>query len=128
MTSPSRPHPRTVLVAAALDVVLVIVFAATGRASHEESAFGLGLLTTAWPFLAALAVGWIVTLAWRRPLAIGRTGVPVWLITVVGGMLLRFVSGQGTALAFIIVATIVLGVALVGWRGIAALIRRRRSR
>ncbi|WP_433676341.1 DUF3054 domain-containing protein [Microbacterium gorillae] len=128
MTSPSRPRPRAILVAAALDVILVIVFAATGRASHEESAFGLGLLTTAWPFLAALAIGWVATLAWRRPFAIGRTGVPLWLITVAGGMLLRLISGQGTALPFIIVATIVLGVALVGWRGIAALIGRRRSR
>lgn len=106
----------------------MVVFAATGRASHEESAFGLGLLTTAWPFLVALTVGWIVTLAWRRPFAIARTGVPVWLITVAGGMLLRWVSGQGTALPFIIVATIVLCVALVGWRAIAALIRRLRSR
>jgi hypothetical protein len=126
--SVSRPRAGVVFTAAALDVVLVVVFAATGRASHEESAFGLGLLTTAWPFLVALAAGWIVTLAWRRPVAIARTGVPVWLITVAGGMLLRWVSGQGTALPFIIVATIVLCAALVGWRAIAALIRRLRSR
>ncbi|WP_402840555.1 DUF3054 domain-containing protein [Microbacterium sp. GXS0129] len=125
-TSVSRPRGGVILAAVALDVVLVIAFAATGRASHEESAFGLGLLTTAWPFLASLAVGWIVTLAWRRPCAIARTGVPVWVITVAGGMLLRWVSGQGTAVPFIIVATLALGAALVGWRAIAALIRRRR--
>ncbi|MFK4791301.1 DUF3054 domain-containing protein [Microbacterium sp. ZW T5_56] len=128
MTTPSRPRSGAIVLAAALDVVLVLVFAAIGRASHDESAFGLGLLTTAWPFLAALGVGWVATLAWRGPFEIGRTGVPVWVITVVGGMLLRFVSGQGTALPFIIVATIVLGVTLVGWRAIAALIRRLRSR
>ncbi|QUW19483.1 DUF3054 domain-containing protein [Agrococcus sp. Marseille-Q4369] len=125
------------LLAFALDAALVVVFAAIGRASHDDGGAGvlaeggLGLATTAWPFLAALVVGWLVSLAWRRPAAPLRTGVPVWLVTVGGGMLLRTLSGQGTALPFVAVATLALLALLVGWRILAALARgglERRSR
>lgn len=114
-----------ILAAFGIDVVLVTVFAAIGRASHTEAMFA-GLATTAGPFLAALVIGWLVSLAWRAPRAVVRTGIPVWVVTVVGGMLLRALSGQGVQVAFVIVATIVLLVLLVGWRAIAALIARRR--
>ncbi|SEB47824.1 Protein of unknown function [Paramicrobacterium humi] len=112
-----------------IDIVLTLVFAIIGRASHAEALDVAGVLGTWWPFLVALLVGWIVSLAWRAPLRIVRSGIPIWIITVAGGMLLRVVSGQGTALPFIIVATIALGVFLLGWRGIAAAVAavRRRS-
>ncbi|MCX6502322.1 MAG: DUF3054 domain-containing protein [Microbacterium sp.] len=119
------PRPAILALAAVIDVVAVLVFAAVGRASHDEPVLA-GLALTAWPFLVALAVGWVTLRAWRRPTAPLRTGVGVWLVTVAGGMLLRAVSGQGIALAFVIVATIVLFVFLVGWRGVATLVRRRR--
>ena len=117
--------PGGILAAFALDVVLVTVFAAIGRASHTEAVFA-GLATTAGPFLAALVIGWLVSLAWRSPRAIVRTGIPVWIVTVAGGMILRALSGQGVQVAFVIVATITLLVMLVGWRAIAALVGRRR--
>jgi hypothetical protein len=110
-----------------LDVVLVIAFAATGRASHREAVLP-GLAVTAWPFLAGLVVGWAATRAWRAPTRPVRTGLGVWGATLVVGMLLRAISGQGIAVAFVIVAAVVLLVALVGWRCIAALVRRARSR
>lgn len=113
--------------AALLDAALVAGFAATGRASHEEHPL-VGLWDTAWPFLAALAVGWLVTAAWRAPSAPLRTGIGVWAVTLIGGMLLRAVSGQGTAIPFIVVAGVVLAVTLIGWRAVAALLRRRRAR
>lgn len=132
---PSRP--RRAAAALALDAALVVAFAAIGRASHDDGGTGVlgeggvGLATTAWPFLAALGVGWLVALAWRRPSAPLRTGVPVWLVTIVGGMLLRALSGQGTALPFVVVATLALLALLVGWRLLASLVRggsERRSR
>lgn len=116
-----------VALALAIDVFLVVVFAAVGRASHDESVFS-GLLATAWPFLVGLGLGWLITLAWRAPEAPVRTGLGVWLVTVVGGMLLRAVTGQGTAFAFVVVATVTLLVLLVGWRLVAAIVRRRRRR
>lgn len=112
-----------------LDAALVVVFAAIGRATHDGDVLGpggSGLAQTAWPFLVALALGWGATLAWRRPLAVARTGVPVWVVTVVVGMLLRAVSGQGVAVAFVIVATLTLGLLLVGWRAVAAGVQRAR--
>jgi hypothetical protein len=43
-------------------------------------------------------------------------------------MLLRVVSAQGVALAFVIVATVTLALFLVGWRALAAGFRRIRPR
>ncbi|MBS1905690.1 MAG: DUF3054 domain-containing protein [Actinobacteria bacterium] len=114
--------------AVGIDVVLVIVFAAIGRASHEHSVDPLGVLETAWPFLVGLAAGWAVLRAWRAPAAPLRTGALLVVITVVLGMILRVVSGGSTAIAFIIVATVTLLVFLVGWRAIAALASRARAR
>jgi hypothetical protein len=118
---------RASVLALLLDVVLVVAFAATGRASHDSDVLA-GLWTTSWPFLAALVVAWTVARAWRSPTAIVPTGVVVWVVTVIGGMLLRTVSGQGTALPFVIVATLTLLVLLVGWRLVARGIRALRSR
>jgi hypothetical protein len=117
-------------VAAVIDLALVLVFVLIGRDSHRE-AFSLGgTLQTLWPFLSGLVVGWLVTRAWRRPRGVLAPGIVIWLLTVAIGMALRVVSGQGIAVSFVIVATIVLGVFLLGWRAIAAgvsLLRSRRS-
>jgi hypothetical protein len=123
----TRPTVAAIALALVLDVVLVVAFAATGRASHDSDIWS-GLWQTSWPFLAGLGVGWLVTFAWRAPSAPVRTGLGVWAVTVAGGMLLRVASGQGIALPFIIVASVTLLVALVGWRLIAALVRRARHR
>lgn len=127
----SAPARRPVLSwpwAAAIDVVLVVVFAAIGRASHEHSVDVLGVVETAWPFLVGLAAGWLALRAWKAPVAPLRTGVPLVVITVVLGMVLRVVSGGTTAVAFIVVATVTLLVFLAGWRGVAAVIARLRAR
>lgn len=124
--STRRPH-ASVTVPAVIDVVLVLVFVLIGRGSHDEGFTLLGTLITVWPFLVALAVGWVVMRAWRSPRAVAWTGVGIWVVTVAVGMLLRVVSGQGTAPSFVIVATIVLGVFLVGWRALARVVARRRS-
>jgi uncharacterized membrane protein YhaH (DUF805 family) len=114
--------------AAVLDVVLVAVFVLIGRRSHDEDSALLGFLTTFWPFVAGAAIGWVAALAWRAPLRVAPTGVVVWAAAVVGGMLLRILSGQGVQWSFVIVTAVVLGVFLVGWRAVALLVRRLRSR
>lgn len=117
------------LPAVIVDALLVLVFAAIGRASHDENP--AGFLLTAWPFLVALLLGHLLAALLparpRRPWSI-LWGVVVWVVTVVGGMLLRVLSGDTAQVPFIIVATLTLGVFLVGWRGITALVRRNRSR
>jgi hypothetical protein len=106
---------------AVLDVVAVLVFVGIGRASHEEALSLSGFAGTAWPFLVGLGVGWVVTRG--RVEGVWPAGVVVWLATVVVGMVLRVLSGQGTAVAFVVVATVFLGVVLVGWRALAGVFR-----
>ena len=104
---------------AALDLGCVAVFVVIGRASHAEGETIAGLARTAWPFLAGLAAGWLVTRAWRRPAAIAPAGRGVWLVTVAAGMALRAASGQGTAVAFVVVALAFLALFMLGWRAAA---------
>jgi peptidoglycan/LPS O-acetylase OafA/YrhL len=113
-----------VVTALIVDVVCVLVFCAVGRRSHAEGVTVAGVAQTAWPFLAGTGTGWLVSRGWRRPTAITPTGVVVWLCTVVVGMVLRKASSQGIAWSFIIVASLVTALLLLGWRGAAALGRR----
>ena len=97
-----------------LDLVLVGVFAVVGRLSHYGTLTAGGWWTTAWPFLAGTLVAWAAALVVvRRPPEAVLSGVVVWLGALVVGMLLRQASGQGTAAAFVVVATLVLGALLV---------------
>jgi hypothetical protein len=108
-----------------LDLLCVIVFVAVGRRNHGESGALAGFATTAWPFVTALVAGRLAAAAWKRPLDGRAAGVCVWLVTVAGGMLLRAASGQGTAVSFVIVALTFLGLVMLGWRGVAHLVRKR---
>jgi FtsH-binding integral membrane protein len=105
----------------ALDACCVIVFVVIGLASHHHRESLSGLAAVAWPFLAGLAVGLLVTRAWRQPAAIVPAGLGAWLGAVAVGMLLRVAAGQGTAPAFIGVALAFLGLFLLGWRAAAGL-------
>ena len=117
-------RPSTALKAAVLDVFVVLVFVVIGRANHHDGETLPGVASTAWPFLAGLAVGWLVARAWRRPAVLLPSGVAAWLGTVAVGMVLRVVAGQGTALPFIVVALVFLGLFLLGWRLLARLYPR----
>lgn len=116
------PRPA---VAAALDVCCVLLFVAIGRASHARGETLAGLSSTAWPFLSGLVIGWMVSRAWRRPGGLVPAGVAVWLGTAAFGMVLRVVSGQGTAVPFIIVALTFLGLFQLGWRAVALVLADR---
>jgi hypothetical protein len=117
---------RTALLAFAADAALVLVFVLIGRATHENPL--LGALVTYWPFATGLAVGWVVAAAWRRPLRVWPSAVVIWPVTVLLGMLLRVASGQGVQWSFVIVTVVVLGVFLLGWRGLAKATRGIRAR
>jgi Protein of unknown function (DUF3054) len=106
---------------AVFDLCCVGAFVAIGRASHGEGETIAGLARTLWPFAAGLAAGWLATRAWRRPAAVVRAGAGVWLVTVGLGMVLRVVSGQGTAVAFVFVALAFLGLFMLGWRVLAGM-------
>ncbi|EGD54828.1 DUF3054 domain-containing protein [Gordonia neofelifaecis] len=129
--APVASAQRRLALPAVADVVALCVFVAIGRSSHDEAGSLTGFVTTLWPFLCGAIVGWAATAALRRgrsftPAALWPAGVIVWVSTVVVGMVLRVVSGQGTALSFCIVASIATAVLLLGWRAVAAAVGRRR--
>jgi peptidoglycan/LPS O-acetylase OafA/YrhL len=111
----------------ALDVLAVLLFAAVGRRTHAEEVSIAGIASTAWPFLAGTVTGWGVARAWRRPSS-SATGLMVWLATVALGMLLRHLTGEGTAWPFVMVATVVLAALLLGWRAVAHVVRSQGQR
>ena len=112
---------RSAWLAVVLDVACVLGFVIIGRASHIKGESLAGIASTAWPFLAGLAFGWLAGRTWRQPFRLWPAGVSAWLGAVVLGMLLRVLSGQGTAAAFIGVALAFLGLFLLGWRLLARL-------
>jgi len=119
--------PALISLAAGLDAGLLLLFVVIGRANHGGEGLW-GVLGTWWPFLAGLIAAWLLLRAWRTPVSIVWTGLGVWLITVVVGMLLRVATGQGVQTSFVVVTVIVIGVFLLGWRAIALLVRRLRRR
>ena len=110
---------RRLAVAIALDVASILLFVAIGRREHDDDGASSTYLEVAAPFLIGLAAGWLVARAWRTPWSL-RAGLEVWVVTVVVGMLVRrFGFDDGTALAFVIVASAFTALCLLGWRAIA---------
>lgn len=141
-TTPSSPARPVLAGSAVLDVAAVAVFIAVGRYTHDDAASVIGYLNALWPFLAGLAVGWLICLAAavRRPRAttpegsrwaphrVFPAGVVIWVSTVAVGMALRWVVDQGVATAFVVVASIATAVLLLGWRVITLILGGRRIR
>jgi len=121
MTTEPTTGNRSAALAFLADVVLVVIFCAIGRRSHAEGITLAGVAHTSWPFLTGTVAGWALARGWRRPTALNPTGLVVWVSTIVIGMLLRKASAQGVAVSFVIVASTVTAVFLLGWRGLARL-------
>jgi Protein of unknown function (DUF3054) len=115
---------RAARVAMVVDIACVLIFVIIGRASHAKGETLAGIASTSWPFLSGLGLGWLAARAWRRPLALRPTALVIWLCTVALGMVLRVISGQGAAPAFIAVALAFLALFLLTWRVLAQLARR----
>ena len=111
-----------------VDIGCVLVFCALGRRSHDEGLNIAGVAATAWPFLTGTVVGWVLSRGWRRPTAVVPTGVTVWVCTVVVGMLLRKVSSAGVAVSFVVVASSVTALLLLGWRAALLAMPQRRAK
>lgn len=103
-----------ILRALTYDIVLVFLFAAVGRLSHGEDLSTLG--ATAWPFVMAAIVGSLVS-TWRDG-PWWKQGLTAWVITAVGGILLRVVAGGDAPIGFVLVTAAVLALLLIGWRAL----------
>ncbi len=122
-------------------MIAILVFVVIGRFNHDDGLTPGGIFTTFWPFAVGAALGWAIGyLASHlrsgdlaepdfRPFRLLPEGVVIWLSTLIIGMIMRDQFGQGVAVSFIIVAAIVLGLFLIGWRSVGkAVARRRRAR
>lgn len=104
-----------------LDVVAVVAFAVVGRRSHQEGTAAMHVLQTAAPFIGGTVIGWVASRAWRHPSA-WLTGTVVWACTVGLGLVFRVIfTDRGAPFSFAMVATIALGVLMLGWRAVAHL-------
>lgn len=102
----------------------MVLFAALGRASHDEGSAVGGTLAVAAPFLIGGAAGWAAARGWRRPAAL-TTGAAAWAGALAIGMPVRALAfDRGTAPSFVIVAAIVLAALLIGWRLVPRVARR----
>ena len=100
----------------ALDVLVVVIFVIIGRETHEEGNALAAFVETAAPFLIGLALGWGLVRARDVPRSTA-TGLAVVTSTLVVGMLgRRVVFDDGTAVSFVIVATLFLSAGMLGWR------------
>ena len=111
---------RTALRAFALDLACVLFMVVIGTRNHKTDTGITGVLFVAAPFWIAASLAHLAPLLQRSK----RTEVHValvWGYTVVMGMLLRnMVFNRGTAAAFVIVATVFLGITMFGWRAFIA--------
>lgn len=98
------------------DALAILIFVVIGRNTHDHGLSVTGIATTAWPFIVGLLVAWSVMTIRHRSGASFRDGVVIAVLTVALGMILRVLSGQGTAFAFIVVALLFLVAFLGGWR------------
>ena len=108
-----------------IDFLWVLLFVAIGRDAHDHGISIRGISSTAWPFAAGLVVGWMLLGLTHRNITTKSSGFLIVFTVVILGMILRVISGQGTELTFILVATLFLSLFLVGWRTIFILLTRR---
>ncbi|MCT1683974.1 DUF3054 domain-containing protein [Corynebacterium appendicis] len=114
-------------VAIALDTLSIAVFALLARIAHQTEEMPLNLtgwLSTLWPFLVGVALAWVIVTLARKGEGKGN-GVFIWLITVATGLIIWGIRNQQLPhWSFIVVASVMSALLMLGWRGIARLIKR----
>ena len=111
---------RTALRAFAFDALCILLMVVIGTRNHKTDTGITGILFVAAPFWIAMSLAHLAPLL-RRKNRQDPNPYMVWGYTVVMGMLLRnMVFNRGTAAAFVIVATVFLGITMFGWRAVVA--------
>ena len=91
-----------------------------GTRNHKTDTGISGILFVAAPFWIAMSLTHLAPLLQRKNRQ-DPNPYMVWGYTVIMGMLLRnMVFNRGTAAAFVIVATVFLGITMFGWRAVVA--------
>ena len=106
--------------AIAADYVAIAVFALLARAAHQSDDMPFnftGWLSTLWPFALGVTLGWLIS---RE-----NKGGLIWIVTVVTGLVIWGIRNQAIPhWSFIIVATVMSALLMLGWRGVAKLVKK----
>ncbi|WP_151549410.1 MULTISPECIES: DUF3054 domain-containing protein [Corynebacterium] len=107
------------------DVLAIVLFALLARIAHQSDTMPLsaaGVADTAWPFLIGTLLAWgVIYLAALEPWRIAPAGISVWLCSVIAGLgIWGLRHGALPHWSFIIVASLMSLVLLLGWRLVAA--------
>lgn len=107
-----------------LDAVAIALFALFARIAHQTEETPLNFITwldTLWPFLLGVALAWMFALFALKK----AKGWVIWLITVATGLIIWAIRNQQLPhWSFILVASVMSALLMLGWRGIARLIKR----
>lgn len=115
-----------------VDVIAIAVFALLARIAHQTDAMPLnvaGWLSTWWPFLLGVLLSWGLIgglkLDGHR---VFPAGVLAWVVTAVVGLgIWSFRNGAVPHWSFVLVATVMSGLLLLGWRAVARVALRGRN-
>lgn len=107
---------------ALVDIGAVAVFALLARIAHQSETMPLnfgGWFSSFWPFLIGLALGWAILVAqhWETRARLPIMGLIIWGPTALGGLIIWTIRNAALPhWSFIVVATLMTGALLFGWR------------
>ena len=108
---------RGAVQAFALDILCVMALVVIGTRNHDTDTGVSGILFVAAPFLIALLGAHLVLNVLGKSTFVAG----IWGSTVLFGMLLRNLAfNRGTAMAFVLVASVFLAATMWGWRAVVA--------
>lgn len=110
----------------AADILAVALFALLARVAHQTPEMPLnftGWAVTFLPFLCGAVIGWGILVVSQKFADAQRTfpGVIVWLSTAITGLVLWGLrNGAVPHWSFVLVASVMSGLLLLGWRLVAS--------
>nr|WP_120491620.1 DUF3054 domain-containing protein [Corynebacterium lactis] len=111
-----------------IDTIAIIIFAVLARLAHNTPAdpFTFGnIADTFWPFFIGVIIGTVLIAKQANPRAV-KAGVVVWVATVVAGLgIWAILHGAVPHWSFILVASVMSAILLLGWRGAAGAAARK---
>lgn len=115
-----------------VDVIAIAIFALLARIAHQTEDMPLnfaGWLSTWWPFLLGVLASWGLIAALKLDgHRVFPAGIMAWVVTVVVGLGIWSVrNGDIPHWSFVLVATVMSGLLMLGWRGIARLVQRQKQ-
>lgn len=101
------------------DALCVLVFVIIGTRNHDTDTGITGVLYVAAPFWMALSLAHVVPLLQKTgPKVLPHKYVVVGYTLVMGMVFRNFIFDRGTAVPFVIVATLFLSATMLGWRAV----------